>query len=243
MLFPCLQRTVAHNQILRDVYLNANTKNRGNVSLPYSFIHQTMFQLSQCNISISLDVVPRDHRFLAYRTLEVDASKLLNNLLEMMASPHITACKFLMVSICSISFQFAANLMTCMQSLTTIARARPMYMRDIISSLEALHVNLPPTLSKSQVCYIFVISTILIVSIDDLGGVRSKIAKTSSTRTIVTHRIGGMEFAINNIINRLGRNTSTNHEGTASRFGATKTTSRREQGQCCRCYYDISNRH
>ena len=43
------------------------------------------------------------------------------------------------------------NLTTAMQSLVRIARARPSFMATIVSAMEALHANLPPTLTMSQV--------------------------------------------------------------------------------------------
>ncbi|PIK41387.1 putative symplekin [Apostichopus japonicus] len=41
--------------------------------------------------------------------------------------------------------------MACLGSLSNIARQRPGYMPKVIQSFETLHVNLPPTLAKSQV--------------------------------------------------------------------------------------------
>ena len=41
--------------------------------------------------------------------------------------------------------------MTCMSSLVMVARMRPGFMPKVFQSLETLHVNLPPTLAKSQV--------------------------------------------------------------------------------------------
>ena len=45
----------------------------------------------------------------------------------------------------------SANLMTCMGSLTNIAKLRPSFMSAVITALEMLHANLPPTLARSQV--------------------------------------------------------------------------------------------
>ncbi|RXG54176.1 Symplekin [Armadillidium vulgare] len=45
----------------------------------------------------------------------------------------------------------SVNLMTCMSSLSILARARPQFMGRVIEALEILHANLPPTLTKSQV--------------------------------------------------------------------------------------------
>ena len=42
--------------------------------------------------------------------------------------------------------------MTCMSSLTSIAKLRPnLFFASVITALEMLHANLPPTLAKSQV--------------------------------------------------------------------------------------------
>jgi symplekin len=41
--------------------------------------------------------------------------------------------------------------MACMGSLTHIAKSRPQFLDRIVTAMEMLHANLPPTLSKSQV--------------------------------------------------------------------------------------------
>ena len=47
---------------------------------------------------------------------------------------------------------FSANLMTCMSSLTGMAKSRPsLFFAKVITALEMLHANLPPTLTTSQV--------------------------------------------------------------------------------------------
>lgn len=45
----------------------------------------------------------------------------------------------------------SVNLMACMGSLCTIAKLRPEFMSRVVSALENLNTNLPPTLSHSQV--------------------------------------------------------------------------------------------
>lgn len=46
----------------------------------------------------------------------------------------------------------SANLMTTMGAITNIAKARPhLFMAKVITAMEMLHANLPPTLAKSQV--------------------------------------------------------------------------------------------
>lgn len=68
--------------------------------------------------------------------LENEAKSVFENLIEFHGSPHISS----------------VNLMTTMQSLVLICRNRSSYfMAQVIQAMEALHANLPPTLSKSQV--------------------------------------------------------------------------------------------
>ncbi|KAK2181060.1 hypothetical protein NP493_413g00016 [Ridgeia piscesae] len=63
-------------------------------------------------------------------------------------SVNLMSC---MGSVTSVCLCCSVNLMTCMGSVTTIARQRPQFMARVVQSFETLHVNLPPTLSKSQV--------------------------------------------------------------------------------------------
>jgi symplekin len=43
----------------------------------------------------------------------------------------------------------SANLMICMATLTNIGKLRPnMFMAKVITALEMLHANLPPTLAR-----------------------------------------------------------------------------------------------
>ncbi|XP_022085906.1 symplekin-like [Acanthaster planci] len=84
---------------------------------------------------ISLDQIPEEHGLLKREELEKDGLHAFELLLDLLASPSITS----------------VNLMACMGSLTTIAKQRPQFMARVIQAFETLHVNLPPTLAKSQV--------------------------------------------------------------------------------------------
>lgn len=79
--------------------------------------------------------MPRDHKFLSYRGLESDGKELMKKLLEFTTASHITS----------------VNLMTCLMTISKIARCRPQFMSEVVGALESLHANLPPTLAKSQV--------------------------------------------------------------------------------------------
>ncbi|KAI1301500.1 Symplekin [Halotydeus destructor] len=69
-------------------------------------------------------------------TLEDEAKTIFEQLIIFHGTPHISS----------------VNLMATMQSLVLIARCRSkLFMSKVISALEALHANLPPTLAKSQV--------------------------------------------------------------------------------------------
>ncbi|KAK4296500.1 hypothetical protein Pmani_031010 [Petrolisthes manimaculis] len=83
----------------------------------------------------NLDNVPLTVKVARPRKLEEEARMVLNKLVAFQGSIHISS----------------VNLMTCMSSLTIIARARPQFLGKIINALEILHANLPPTLTKSQV--------------------------------------------------------------------------------------------
>lgn len=83
----------------------------------------------------NLDLVPLTLKAARPRKLEEEARMVLNKLISFQGSLHISS----------------VNLMTCMSSLTIIARARPQFLAKIINALEILHANLPPTLTKSQV--------------------------------------------------------------------------------------------
>lgn len=84
----------------------------------------------------SLEDVPMTLKIARRRKLEEEALMVFELLLNFHGSPHISS----------------VNLMTCMGSLTLIAKMRPqLFMGKVITAFENLHKNLPPTLSKSQV--------------------------------------------------------------------------------------------
>ncbi|XP_049841327.1 symplekin-like [Schistocerca gregaria] len=84
----------------------------------------------------SLEDVPMTLKIARRRKLEEEALMVFELLLNFHGSPHISS----------------VNLMTCMGSLTLIAKMRPqLFMGKVINAFEKLHQNLPPTLSKSQV--------------------------------------------------------------------------------------------
>ncbi|XP_035672890.1 symplekin-like isoform X2 [Branchiostoma floridae] len=84
---------------------------------------------------ISLDQVPKGHPVIRYNELRDEGTKILDMMLGFTASAHISSM----------------NLMASMGSLTAIAKQRPLYMARVVQAFESLHVNLPPTLAKSQV--------------------------------------------------------------------------------------------
>ncbi|KAJ4429987.1 hypothetical protein ANN_22191 [Periplaneta americana] len=83
----------------------------------------------------SLEDVPLTLKIARRRKLEEEANMVFELLIKFHGSPHVSS----------------VNLMTCMGSLTLIAKMRPQFMGKVIAALETLHTNLPPTLSKSQV--------------------------------------------------------------------------------------------
>jgi len=82
-----------------------------------------------------LDDVPLSLKLARPRKLEEDARKVFDELVKYHGSAHISS----------------ANLMTCMGALTNIAKLRPEFLSKVITTLEMLQANLPPTLAKSQV--------------------------------------------------------------------------------------------
>ncbi|XP_072031485.1 LOW QUALITY PROTEIN: symplekin-like [Amphiura filiformis] len=83
----------------------------------------------------SLDQIPDEHKCLQASKLRGEGINCLDQLLKLLASPSITS----------------VNLTACMGALTTISKQRPAFMSRVITAFETLHVNLPPTLAKSQV--------------------------------------------------------------------------------------------
>merc|ERR1719370_196625 len=84
---------------------------------------------------MSLSDVPLTLKIARPRKLEEEAVRIFDMLVKYHGSAHISS----------------ANLMTCMGSLTNIAKLRPFFMAKVITALEMLQANLPPTLAKSQV--------------------------------------------------------------------------------------------
>ncbi|XP_077989762.1 symplekin-like [Glandiceps talaboti] len=84
---------------------------------------------------VSLDQIPQNHPILRYGDLKNEGQNTFENLMKFIASPSITS----------------VNLMATMGTMTTIAKQRPSFMSKVVQAFEALHVNLPPTLAKSQV--------------------------------------------------------------------------------------------
>merc|ERR1719315_821892 len=82
-----------------------------------------------------LDNLPYGLKLARPRKLEEEARRIFDELVKYHGSAHISS----------------ANLMTCMGSLTNIAKLRPTFMAKVITALEMLQANLPPTLAKSQV--------------------------------------------------------------------------------------------
>ncbi|XP_039293523.1 symplekin [Nilaparvata lugens] len=83
----------------------------------------------------SLEDIPLGMKIARRRKLEEEALTLFSLMVKFHGSEHISS----------------VNLMTCMGSLTLIAKMRPTFMGKVVAALETLHMNLPPTLSKSQV--------------------------------------------------------------------------------------------
>lgn len=84
---------------------------------------------------VTLDSIPTTSKYLKVHKLEEEGKKMFDALLQFQASPHISSI----------------NLMTVMSSLSNIAKQRPVFYGRVVQAFEALHVNLPPTLAKSQV--------------------------------------------------------------------------------------------
>ncbi|CAH0768020.1 unnamed protein product [Bemisia tabaci] len=83
----------------------------------------------------SLEDIPLTLKVIRRRKLEEEANVVFDLLVKFHGSSHISS----------------NNLMTCMGSLTNIAKSRPQYMGKVVAALETLHTNLPPTLFKTQV--------------------------------------------------------------------------------------------
>ena len=83
-----------------------------------------------------LNDVPLTLKIARRRKLEDEAGVVFEELVKYHESSHISS----------------ANLMTTMGALVNMARMRPQqFMAKVVTSLEMVHANLPPTLAKSQV--------------------------------------------------------------------------------------------
>ncbi|PAV88915.1 hypothetical protein WR25_24363 isoform A [Diploscapter pachys] len=87
---------------------------------------------------VSLTDVPRDHRFISYRKLQIEADENFKSLLNQFTLMHLSA----------------QNLLVLINVVCNIAKLRSGWektLERIMDALEVLHVNLPPTLGTSQV--------------------------------------------------------------------------------------------
>ncbi|CAD5230284.1 unnamed protein product [Bursaphelenchus xylophilus] len=76
-----------------------------------------------------------DHRFISQRQMESEMNHAFTRLIDELSSSSITS----------------QTLLAILQVLCNIAKQRPERMTQVISSLESLHINLPPTLATHQV--------------------------------------------------------------------------------------------
>lgn len=83
----------------------------------------------------SLEDVPLTLKIARRRKLEEEANHVMDLLIKFFGSPHVSS----------------VNLITCMGSLSLIAKMRPQFMPNIIQAMQKLQNDLPPTLSDSQV--------------------------------------------------------------------------------------------
>lgn len=84
---------------------------------------------------VSLDMISPNHVILKITELREEAGMLLGKVLELTTSPEISSI----------------NLMSCISTLCTVARQRPIHISTVIQSFELLHANLPPHFSSSQI--------------------------------------------------------------------------------------------
>lgn len=83
----------------------------------------------------SLNILPAGLKVAKRRKLEEEAQVVFDLIIKFFSSPHISS----------------VNLMASMGAIVNVARLRPQFIGRVVSALELLHTNLPPTLSKSQV--------------------------------------------------------------------------------------------
>nr|XP_022904714.1 symplekin [Onthophagus taurus] len=83
----------------------------------------------------SLDDVPLTLKVARRRKLEEEANNIFALLIKFIGSQHVSS----------------ANLFACIGALTNIGKNRPVFLEQVINSIEKLLLNLPPTLSTTQV--------------------------------------------------------------------------------------------
>lgn len=84
---------------------------------------------------MSLREIPRDHRYISYRKMQMEAQQSMRSLIDQTSLPHISS----------------QNLLTVLSALCNIARLRPEFLSKVVDAIDVLQVNLPPTLGTSQV--------------------------------------------------------------------------------------------
>lgn len=83
----------------------------------------------------SLDDIPLTVKIARRRKLEDEALNIFDLLLKFHGASHISS----------------VNLIACMGTLCTVAKMRPSLMGGVVDAIKSLHMNLPPTLTDSQV--------------------------------------------------------------------------------------------
>ncbi|CAB3396533.1 unnamed protein product [Caenorhabditis bovis] len=87
---------------------------------------------------ISLNDVPRGHRFISYRKAQMEAEENFTALIKQTTIAHITS----------------QNLLTVIDALCMITRCRPQWenaLERVFDAMKSLHSNVPPMLSSGQV--------------------------------------------------------------------------------------------
>lgn len=83
---------------------------------------------------LSLENIPLTLKIVRRRKLEDEANNIFETLVKFHAASHISS----------------VNLIACTGTLCTIAKMRPTFLNGVVHALKNLHLNLPPTLSDSQ---------------------------------------------------------------------------------------------
>ncbi|KAI3418914.1 hypothetical protein GPALN_008011 [Globodera pallida] len=133
----------AFNILKNRIMQTVDSENEGIKTMAFKFLEMLIIcqlpknefsEVPKSGIQMSLDEIGRDS-FISWRQLQLEAQHSFNNLMDQIASTHITSL----------------NLVTAISCICNIARQRPEKMPDVIGALEQLHLNLPPTLGTSQV--------------------------------------------------------------------------------------------